>query len=139
MRLDVVEQDNYDLILGRPWIGDVNLDVDWNSPSPRWKYREVDERLKWTSTEDFDELVANEPVIYAVMLIKADNGETPAVIQLPTWLLDFKDVFDEVEPKGIPNYRPQDYAIELIEGKQVPYRPIYALGEHKLNTLKTYV
>ncbi len=30
-------------------------------------------------------------------------------------------------------------AIELIEGKQPPYGPIYSLGQVELETLKTYI
>ncbi len=32
-----------------------------------------------------------------------------------------------------------EYAIELIEGKQPPYGPIYALSLMELETLKTYI
>ncbi len=32
-----------------------------------------------------------------------------------------------------------EYAIELIEGKQPPYRPIYALSPSELETLKAYI
>ena len=32
-----------------------------------------------------------------------------------------------------------EYAIELIEGKQLPYGPIYALSPVELETLKTYI
>ena len=31
------------------------------------------------------------------------------------------------------------YAIELIEGKQSPYKPIYALSPMELEILKTYI
>ncbi len=32
-----------------------------------------------------------------------------------------------------------EHAIELVEGKQPPYGPIYALSPVKLETLKTYI
>ena len=32
-----------------------------------------------------------------------------------------------------------EHAIELVEGKQPPYGPIYSLGPVKLETLKTYI
>ncbi len=32
-----------------------------------------------------------------------------------------------------------EYAIELIDGKQLPYGPIYALSSVELETLKTYI
>ncbi len=33
----------------------------------------------------------------------------------------------------------KEYAIELVEGKQPPYGPIYALSPVELKTLKTYI
>ena len=32
-----------------------------------------------------------------------------------------------------------EHAIELVEGKQPPYRPIYSLGPVELETLKAYI
>ncbi len=37
------------------------------------------------------------------------------------------------------NTRINEHAIELIEGKQLPYGPIYALSPVELETLKTYI
>ena len=54
--------------------------------------------------------------------------------------LDFADVFSkesaEVLPKRIGINK---HAIELEDGKQSPYKPIYSLGPVELETLKTYI
>ena len=54
--------------------------------------------------------------------------------------LDFADVFSSdlvselLEHTGINNH-----AIELVDGKQPPYKPIYSLGPVELETLKAYI
>jgi hypothetical protein len=39
----------------------------------------------------------------------------------------------------MPNYCPLDLAIELIDGKQLPWGPIYNLFEKELATLQDYL
>ena len=36
-------------------------------------------------------------------------------------------------------HRASDYAIKLVEGKAVPYRLVYPLGEKELTTLREYL
>ena len=64
--------------------------------------------------------------------------ETPTKVSLK--YLDFADVFfldlasKFSEYNGINNY-----AIELVNGQQSPYGPIYSLGPVELETLKIYI
>ena len=53
-------------------------------------------------------------------------------------LLDQSFMEDRVE-KGLYETSKDDDAIELIEGKQPPYWPIYALSPVELETLKAYI
>ena len=53
---------------------------------------------------------------------------------------DFADVFSEEKALVLPEYTElNEHAINLENGKQPPYRPIYSLGLVKLETLKTYI
>ena len=53
---------------------------------------------------------------------------------------DFADVFSEKSANIFPaQTKVNEHAIELEEGKQPPYRPIYSLGPVELKTLKTYI
>ena len=61
-------------------------------------------------------------------------------VTIPAKYLDFANVFlkesAEVLPERTGN---NEHIIELEDGKQPPYRPIYSLGLVELETLKTYI
>ena len=53
---------------------------------------------------------------------------------------DYSDVFSAENAAELPeNIGMNEYAIELEEGKQPPFRPIYNLGPVELETLKIYI
>jgi len=59
---------------------------------------------------------------------------------VPEWYKKFIDLFD---PEGtideLPPYRSFDHAIDLKEGAQLPWCPIYTLSEVELEALKEYL
>ena len=61
-------------------------------------------------------------------------------VTVPTEYSDFADVFLE-KSANVPSERTgaNEYTIELEEGKQPSYRPIYSLGPVEVKTLKTYI
>ena len=61
-------------------------------------------------------------------------------VTVPFEYLDFADVFSEKSANVLPERTgANEHAIELEEGKQPPYEPIYSLGPVELETLKTYI
>ena len=53
---------------------------------------------------------------------------------------DFADVFSPDLASELPEHtRINDHAIELVDGQQPPYGPIYSLGPVELETLKAYI
>ena len=53
---------------------------------------------------------------------------------------DFTDVFSEEKALVLPERtKLNEHAIDLEDGKQPPYGPIYSLGPVELETLKTYI
>ena len=61
-------------------------------------------------------------------------------VTVPTEYLDFADVFLEKLANVLPERtKANKHAIELVEDKQPPYRPIYSLRPVELETLKTYI
>ena len=53
---------------------------------------------------------------------------------------DFADVFSEEKTLVLPERTEfNEHAIDLKDGKQPPYGPIYSLGLVELETLKTYI
>ena len=61
-------------------------------------------------------------------------------VTVPVEYSDFADVFSEKSANVLPERTgANEHAIELEEGKQPPYGPIYSLGPVELETLKTYI
>lgn len=54
---------------------------------------------------------------------------------LPSELEDFCDVATPERAKVLPPHRAADHAIELVEGKQPPFGPIYPLSQTELAEL----
>jgi hypothetical protein len=48
-------------------------------------------------------------------------------------------VFSEMDSESMPSHGPQDLAIELLDGRQPPWGPIYNLSEKELATLRDYL
>ena len=63
-----------------------------------------------------------------------------ALAQVPIEYTDYADVFSPEAAAELPEHTDfNDHAIDLEEGKQPPYGPIYSLGPVELETLKTYI
>ena len=61
-------------------------------------------------------------------------------IAIPAEYLDFEDVFSKESVAILSEHTEiNTHAIDLEEGKQPPYGPIYSLGPVELETLKTYI
>ena len=63
-----------------------------------------------------------------------------APTKVPTEYLDFADEFSPDLASELPKHTGNNnHAIELVDGQQPPYDPIYSLGPVELKTLKTYI
>ncbi len=63
-----------------------------------------------------------------------------APTEIPAKYSDYTNVFSSDLAMELPeNTGMNEHAIELIEGKQPPYGPIYALSSVELETLKSYI
>ena len=75
-----------------------------------------------------------EPIQIAAL----NQNEAPT--KVPAEYSDFSDVFSAEEALILPEQTElNEHAIELEEGKQPPYGPIYSLGLVERETLKTYI
>lgn len=69
-----------------------------------------------------------------------ENAEAFEEVTVPAEYSDFADVFSKKSAAVLPERTDlNEHAIELREGKQPPYGPIYSLGPVELETLKTYI
>ena len=63
-----------------------------------------------------------------------------APIKVPAEYSDFVDVFSpDLASELFEHTGINDHTIELVEGQQPPYGPIYSLGPVELETLKAYI
>ena len=63
-----------------------------------------------------------------------------APTKVPAEYLDFADVFSPNVAYELPEHTGiNDHAIKLVNGQQLPYRPLYSLKAVELKTLKAYI
>ena len=61
-------------------------------------------------------------------------------MKIPDKYSDFADIFSEKKALVLPEgTKRNEYAIDLENSKQPPYRSIYSLGLVELETLKAYI
>ena len=58
---------------------------------------------------------------------------------LPEQYKSYQDVFKKKNANILPQHRPYDCAIDIEDGAQVPFGPIYNLFQYELATLKEYI
>ena len=75
---------------------------------------------------------------WAAQISALIRNEAP--IKVPSEYTDYADVFSfDLAIKLPENIGINKHVIELQDGKQPPYGPIYSLGPVELETLKTYI
>ena len=63
-----------------------------------------------------------------------------AFTKVPAKYSDFADIFSpDLTSELLKHIRIYNHAIELVNGQQSPYGPIYSLGPMELETLKAYI
>lgn len=60
-------------------------------------------------------------------------------VLLPECYEEYKDVFLEKNTYILPEHALHNHAMELVEGKQPPWGPIYSFLEEKLAVLRAYI
>ena len=89
--------------------------------------------LCFTPLASLDVHFSREPQISGLIAKKAPT-------KVPAEYSDFTDVFSPELATELPEHTEiNTHAIDLEEGKQPPYGPIYSLGPVELKTLKTYI
>ena len=73
-------------------------------------------------------------IIYATPI----QEETPPTT-IPERYKQFQDVFEKKNADILPEHRPYDCAIDLQDGAQPPFGPIYNLSQNELTTLREYI
>ena len=75
----------------------------------------------------------------AAILDEIDEDVAEIRRLLPKAYHEYLDVFSKKEADTLPPHRPYDHRIELEEGTQPPFGPIYKLSESELTALREYL
>ena len=65
--------------------------------------------------------------------------EVESLEGVPWQYREYHSVFDGQYSDELPPHRSFDHAIDMVEGKELPRGPIYALSEKELEVLRTYL
>jgi hypothetical protein len=141
----------YDVILGMAWLKKQNPDINWDSGVWHWRTR--------TEAEDRPICLVSAAAFVATMHAERTQGyefhftdldldrDTAGDVLMatgpeptdPDAYKAYVRVFSEADSESMPNHGPQDLAIELLDGKQSLWGPIYNLSEKELATLRDYL
>lgn len=147
-----------EVVLGMPFLTLSNIDVRFAEGELTWRSYTAAEALPNTRRVELinkgfveaalDDNVEAFIVHVAFLSLGIEMIIHPARAAQTTSLLtkeitvpdEYSDVFSKDSAAELPKYTSiNDHAINLEEGKQPPYRPIYSLGPLELETLKTYI
>jgi hypothetical protein len=143
---NVIKTPSCPVILGLSWLDRYNPLIDW-------KLRKVTFSTNSLKVESAKTISRNKPLfIGARAFMKEAKQNTPFVIfatptrknATPTFVIPkqyegFKDVFEKKNADMLPEHRPYDCAIDLHEGMQPPFGPIYNLSQIELAELRKYI
>lgn len=122
-----------DVLLGLEWLEQVNPHTNWVEKS--WRYRYEPEDMEVVSVGKFLRAVSKGGEAYlATPQLLADPADG-----IPDWLEDYQDVFSEEGAAELPPVDGASHAIDLKEGAEPPYMPIYNLSQKELETLRKYL
>jgi hypothetical protein len=65
--------------------------------------------------------------------IPSEDGPIPPKYE------DLKKIFSKTKAQAVPQHDPQDMTMDLVEGKEPPWGPIYNLSAKELETLHDYL
>ena len=101
------------------------------------------EKLSW---KKFRQGCRKRAHVFAVVQLQEyipfleDSEPTPhSDSDLPVELSDFKDVFSMESSAILPSFKSTDHSIDLLEGEEPPYGPIYPLSQAELRELQNYI
>ena len=149
-----------ELVLGMPFLTFNNADVQFVEKELTWTSYTTTEALPTTKQielinkkefakaaldEKSETFVIHVASLNLVLRIHLDREAQIAFlfteeVKIPDKYSDFTDVFSEEKALVLPERTElNEHAIDLEDGKQPPYGPIYSLGPVELETLKTYI
>ena len=147
---NIIRSPSNPVILGLSWLEKYNPRIDWN-------LRKLDFSKSFfhspTNLVNSHKCSIGKPVFIGAkaFIHEAKEGSVFAIYAapisekvktssgIPSQYQDYQDVFEKKNADILPEHRPYDCSIDLKEGTQPPFGPIYSLLQDKLAELKTYI
>ena len=154
---NVISSPSNPLILGLSWLDRNNPDIDWNKRKLTFQTISSPSRYPVVTPKPCPHRLQRSKIEVPLMIgarafmRAAKKGNTFAIyatptsqsIQRPTELpAQYKQYCDVIEKKNadtLPQHQPYDCSIELQEGAQPPFGPIYGLSQNELAALRDYL
>jgi hypothetical protein len=151
VELAIIPLVGYDVILGTPWLQRHNPSINWISYSISVNSNGKQCELPLANITDTPvvELVSalqfkrevqhgEELYLALVQSLAEHSNDSKAAINsdASTIINEFKEVFPEELPSGLPPSRDIDHRIELVPGQQPPSRPTYRMSQPEMDELK---
>jgi transposase InsO family protein len=136
------------LLLGERTLKEIGMMISLKTDEKggnQWCYDlDTDDKplVKAESARKFLKRLKNNPRVYALVARHIPEGESGKNGQdhLPAQLLGYKDVFSAKNSATLaPNREGIDLAIDIQEGKEPPYGPLYPLSQAELEVLRKYL
>ncbi|KAJ9524507.1 hypothetical protein QJQ45_019534 [Haematococcus lacustris] len=155
--LHVTHLHDFDIILGKPRLAEINPRIDWKANIMRFRHAGRQHTLRppvkqpGTTTTSGSPLlissaqlrtaISNKCPVFLVSITPADsNAETcHQVLDCSPIVQEYADVFPSDLPHGLPPERSVDHRIELQQAKPPPARPIYNVSSGELAELKQQI
>jgi len=145
----------YDLILGKPWLANVNPKINWRTNALHFTHNNLD--VRWVcrgfapssvtaksrglvlSHLHFNAIAAQHGSEVFVALVKI--GKDQKSIELPPEIhpivhSEFPDVFPDTLPYGLPQDRGDEMKIETLPDTDPPFKPVIRLSTAELDELR---
>ena len=143
--------DDAPLLLGERTLGEIGIDISLRTAQEggnQWQFRlpvgqDVQQAVKVESAKAFRKRLLKGPRVYALVeynTLLREASSTDSKGELPEALREYSDVFSPRNAaKLAPHREGVDLAIELQDGQEPPYGPLYPLSQAELGVLRQYI
>lgn len=148
--LHSINMDDEDILLGLPWLQEVNPLFDWETMS--WRYRIGTSKIDIEDPETFARTIQEEQpeqLYYwngdKIPQGSVDEANTNRIftvrdnIHLQRIMEEFQDVFSKDAAAQLEENPIVTHSIRLKPGTEPPYGPLYNLSVNELDTLRKYI
>ncbi|GJT11497.1 transposon ty3-I gag-pol polyprotein [Tanacetum coccineum] len=150
---EVIPIDACHILLGRPWLYDHRVKHDGYRNTYTFKKDGVNITLAplnpkdappdrvLISKTDFVGLVKVSPpsVVFGLLMIEENPVTAAAPLSMVPLLNEFKDVFPEEIPAGLPVIREIQHCIDFLPGASIPNKPAYRMNPKEFAELHRQV